>query len=190
MKTKQEHSAAGAVISLDRPVVLIGLMGAGKTRIGRLLGEALGVEFIDSDDEIEKAAGMSVADIFECFGEKSFRDGEARVLRRLLGDGVKVIATGGGAVMTPETADLIWNESLSIWLKADIPVILERTARTDKRPLLQVPDPERILRALVERRDPVYQRADIVIESGDEDAERVLEKVLEALRRYSKEEKE
>ena len=152
---------------LDRPIVLIGLMGAGKSRIGRMLGHALEMSFVDADDEIECAAGMSVSEIFERYGEPYFRDGEKRVMARLLGEGVQVIAAGGGAVMTPETADAIWKKSLSLWIKADIPVIVERTARNDRRPLLQTENPEKVLKELAEKRYPVYQKADIVVERLD-----------------------
>jgi shikimate kinase len=110
---------------LDRPVVLVGMMGAGKTRLGRLLSRALGLRFVDSDEEIEKAAGMTINEIFDRFGEPYFRDGEKRVIRRLLdSDDISVIATGGGAIMQPETADAIAAEAVSIWIRADIPDIV------------------------------------------------------------------
>src|SRR5688500_17412177 len=104
---------------LDRPIALIGMMGVGKTRFGRVLAQSLQLDFVDSDQEIEKAAGMEVAEIFERFGEPYFRDGEHRVLERLLRSGVKVVATGGGAVMNEQTADILWNEALTIWIRAD-----------------------------------------------------------------------
>ncbi len=179
-KEKIETIRAG----LDRPVVLIGLMGVGKTRIGHMLGEALSLDFVDADDEIEAAAGMAIADIFEQFGEDYFRDGERRVMMRLLGEGVKIIATGGGAVMNPETAQAIWDGGLSIWIRADIPVILDRTARNDKRPLLRVEDPEAVLRDLAAVRYPVYEQADMVLESGHGSPEYVLEEALDALYDY------
>lgn len=169
---------------LDRPVVLIGLMGCGKTRIGRMLADALGLPFADSDDEIEKAAGMSVAEIFDSFGESYFRDGEKRVIQRLLSEGVKIIATGGGAIMTPETEEAVKTQSISIWVRAPLPVMLERTGRTDRRPLLRQGDPAEILKNLMEKRYPTYAKADITIESHDGPVESVLNQALTALRDY------
>ncbi len=169
---------------LDRPIVLIGLMGCGKTRIGRLLAEALGLPFADSDDEIEKAAGMAVADIFDRFGEAYFRDGEKRVIQRLLDGGAQVIATGGGAVMTSGTAEAVWNDTISIWIRAEIPVMIERTGRTDRRPLLRNGDPERILKDLAEKRYPVYAKADITVDSHNGPVDSILNQALEALRDY------
>lgn len=166
---------------LDGPIVMIGMMGAGKTRMGRLLADTLGLSFADSDEEVEKAAGMSIAEIFERFGEPYFRDGERRVIRRLLEDRVGIVATGGGAVMTPETADLIFGNAVSIWVRAELPVMLERTARNDKRPLLQAGEPEQILRELMERRYPIYEKADIVLESHNGPAESILNQALDKL---------
>jgi shikimate kinase len=169
---------------LDKPVVLVGLMGTGKTRLGRMLATTLDLPFTDSDDEIEKAAGMSVAEIFDRFGEPYFRDGERRVVKRLLDDGVKIIATGGGAVMTHETADLIREKSISLWIRADLSVMLERTARNDRRPLLRNGDPEKILQELVELRYPVYGRADIAIDSHSGPVESILSQTLEKLDKF------
>jgi shikimate kinase len=166
---------------LDRPLVLIGLMGTGKTRLGRMLAATLGLPFNDSDDEIEKAAGMSVAEIFDRFGETYFRDGERRVVKRLLDDGVRVIATGGGAVMTPETADLVWQKSVSLWIRAELPVMLERTARNDRRPLLRNGDPAEILRELSEKRYPVYSKANVTVESHSGPVESILGQTLASL---------
>ena len=169
---------------LDRPLVLIGLMGSGKTRIGRSLAGVLGLGFVDSDDEIEKAAGMDIADIFDKFGEAYFRDGEKRVIGRLLDEGVQVIATGGGAVMSPETAERIWRNTISLWVRADLPVMLERTARSDRRPLLRKGDPGEILAALVEKRYPVYEKANIVIDSHNGPVEAILNQTLTKLHDY------
>ncbi len=166
---------------LDRPVVLIGLMGSGKTRLGRLLSDALGLPFADSDDEIENAAGMSVAEIFERFGEDYFRDGERRVVRRLLEDGVKIIATGGGAIMNAETAALVWEKAVSVWVRADLSVMLERTGRNDRRPLLRRGDPEAILKDLMAKRYPVYEKADIVVDSHSGAVETIVDQALEKL---------
>ncbi|MCB1556598.1 MAG: shikimate kinase [Alphaproteobacteria bacterium] len=184
MKTYYKDNKDAIRAHLDRPIVLIGLMGAGKSRIGRMLAEALDLPFCDSDDEVEKAAGMSIPDIFECYGESAFRDGEKKVIRRLIEDGIQVIATGGGAIMSSETAALIKDRALSVWIRADIPVILERTARTDKRPLLRVDNPEAVLRALAEKRYPVYAKADITVDSGNGEAEDVLNRALKGLADY------
>lgn len=167
---------------LDRPLVLIGLMGSGKTRIGKALAGALGLPFVDSDDEIEKAAGMPIADIFDRFGEPYFRDGERRVIERLLDGGVRVIATGGGAVMHPETAEKVWEDTISIWVRAEMPVMLERTARSDRRPLLRNGNPEEILSALAETRYPVYGKADIAVDSHNGPVEAILNQALVKLR--------
>lgn len=169
---------------LDRPVVLIGLMGAGKTRIGRQIAAALKLPFTDSDDEIEEAAGMTISEIFERFGEPYFRDGERRVIARLLEQGPSVIATGGGAVMTPETAADVWQQALSIWVRADMDVMLERTARRDNRPLLKTGDPEQILSDLSDKRYPVYEKADIVVDSHNGPAEAILNQALEKIHRF------
>lgn len=173
------------LVRLKQPVVMIGMMGAGKTKIGRMLAKALGLGFIDSDDEIEKAAGCSIPDIFEHYGEKAFRDGECKVIQRLLNqEGVRIISTGGGAVFTEETADTIWNQTISIWVKADISVILERTSRNDRRPLLQTENPEKTITKMVEDRYPVYQKADIVVESHSGPVQAVLNQAMEKLYQY------
>lgn len=167
--------------ALDRPIVLIGMMGTGKTKIGAMLARALELEFVDSDDEIQRAAGCSVAEIFERFGEASFRDGEKRVLKRLISDAPKVIATGGGAVTNAETAQLIWDDAISVWLKADLAVLLERVGRTDRRPLLKNGDPAKILAELLEKREPIYAQADITVASDKDDAEMLVTEILERI---------
>jgi len=167
---------------LSQPVVLIGLMGAGKSRLGRMLADALALPFTDSDDEVEKAAGMSISEIFERFGEPSFRDGEHRVIKRLLlEEGAKVVATGGGAVMREDTAEIVFSKTLSLWVRADIDVMIERVGRTDKRPLLRDGDPATILEGLMEKRYPVYGKADIIIESHNGPAEAILNQALSKL---------
>lgn len=165
---------------LDKPVVLIGMMGVGKTKIGRDLASALSLPFADSDDEIVAAAGMSVADIFERFGEPHFRDGEHRVIKRLLEEGVKVVSTGGGAVMTADTADLIWQKTISVWIKADIDDILKRTMRNrEKRPLLMQDNPEKVLHELLSKREATYSRADIHVDNGfDSSSDKCIEEIL------------
>ena len=163
-------------------IVLVGLMGAGKSCIGKRLAEAIGWHFIDADSEIEKAAGCSIADIFERHGEQAFRDGEKRVIERLLQDGPSVIATGGGAFMNAETRAAIRAKGISVWLRADLEVLLRRTGRRDHRPLLKKGDPKQILTRLMEERYPVYAEADVVVESVDRPAEETTRHVLDALR--------
>jgi shikimate kinase len=178
--TPETQRQAGEIAArLDRPIVLVGLMGAGKTRFGRALAKTLGLKFHDSDAEIEKAAGMSIAEIFEKFGEPYFRDGERRVMERLLGrKGARVISTGGGAIMDPAVAALVWGGTVSIWLRAEIPVLAARVRGNRKRPLLAAGEAEDILAKLAAARDPVYGKADIVIDSGggtpDETAARAI----------------
>lgn len=166
---------------LDRPVVLIGLMGAGKTKTGMMLAQALDLPFADSDTEIERAAGMKVSEIFEKLGEEHFRTGERRVIARLIGEGAGIVSTGGGAVMTPATADLIWSRAVSVWVRADMPVMLERVMRSDRRPLLKNGDPEEILSGLAAKRYPVYGKADIVVESHSGPVEAVLNQTIDKL---------
>ncbi len=167
--------------NLNKPIVILGLMGAGKTKIGGLLASSLSLPFVDADHEIEAVAGCSVSDIFEQYGEAEFRLLERKVLSRLISHDVKVIAPGGGAVMNEETAELIWNQSLSIWLKADIDVLLERTGLSDKRPLLKAGNPRDILLDLMEKRYPVYGRANLVVNTDAQEPEVNLQKVLKSL---------
>lgn len=163
-------------------IVLVGLMGAGKSCIGKRLAEAIGWRFIDADSEIEKAAGCSIADIFERHGEQAFRDGEKRVIERLLQEGPSVIATGGGAFMNADTRAAIRANGVSVWLRADLEVLLRRTGRRDHRPLLKKGDPKQILTRLMEERYPVYAEADVVVDSVDRPAEETTRQVLDALR--------
>ena len=163
---------------LDRPVVMIGLMGAGKTKIGGLLASALGWPFVDADHEIELAAGCSVAEIFERHGEPAFRDLERKVIARLLSDELKVIAPGGGAIMNEQTAEMVWQKSLSIWLKADLDVLVERTGRNDKRPLLKGGDPREILQGLMDKRYPVYGKANVTIPTNNADVDMTMARLL------------
>ena len=178
---RQERQPNGT----DSPsIVLVGLMGAGKSCIGRRLAEAIGWSFVDADSEIEKAAGCSIADIFERHGEDAFRDGEKRVIERLLSEGPSVIATGGGAFMNPDTRAAIGQKGVSVWLRADLDVLLRRTGRRDHRPLLKKGDPKEILSRLIAERYPVYAEADVVVESVDRPAEETTQQVLEALREH------
>jgi shikimate kinase len=150
---------------LVRPVVLIGLMGAGKSSVGAKLAELLGASFCDSDHEIESAANMTVPEIFERYGEPHFRDGERRVIARLLAEGPKVLATGGGAFMNPLTRAVISEKAVSVWLKADLDLLVTRTAGRTHRPLLNRGDPREILKGLIEARYPVYALADVHVRS-------------------------
>ena len=177
--TPQDAEIAAALGA--RSVVLIGMMGAGKSTIGRRLSARLRMPFLDADVEIEAAAGMSIPDIFETHGEAHFRDGEARVIARLLDSGPAVIATGGGAFMREETRNRIRDKAVSIWLKADAEIIMRRVRRRADRPLLQTPDPAATVDRLLGEREPVYQNADITIWSRDVPHEKIVEECIEAL---------
>jgi shikimate kinase len=165
----------------NRSIVLIGLMGAGKTAVGRRLANWLDLPFIDADGEIELAAGQSVKEIFAEHGEAYFRDGERKVIARLLQSGPQVLATGGGAYMSPQTRAAIKARGISIWLKADLRVLLKRVGRRDNRPLLTVGDPETIMRTLMAERDPVYAQADITVESREVPHDVIVGAVVDAI---------
>lgn len=167
--------------ALDRTIVLVGLMGAGKTTIGRRLSKRLGVTFVDADEEVERAAGRSISDIFESYGEKAFRDVERRVIERLLNEPPHVLATGGGAFMDPETRKQIKDRGISVWLYADVTTLAERVKRKDTRPLLRNGDPAQILRDLAKQRYPVYALADIRVESGGGPHDLVVTAILDSL---------
>lgn len=164
-----------------RSVVLIGLMGAGKTAVGRRLANWLDLPFTDADSEIEAAAGQSIKEIFAEHGETYFREGERKVIARLLESGPQVLATGGGAYMNPETRSAIKAQGISIWLKADLRVLLKRVGRRDNRPLLAVGDPEAVMKKLMAERDPVYAEADITVESREVPHEVIVGAVVDAL---------
>lgn len=164
-----------------RSIVLVGMMGAGKSTIGRRLSARLHLPFLDADTEIEAAAGMSIPDIFETHGEPHFRDGEARVIARLLDSGPAVIATGGGAFMREDTRGRIRDKAVSIWLKADADIIMRRVKRRADRPLLQTADPAATVDRLIAEREPVYQHADLTIWSRDVPHEKIVDECIEAL---------
>ncbi len=164
-----------------RTVVLVGLMGAGKTKIGRRLAARLGLPFFDSDHEIEAAAGETVEEIFANRGERTFRDGERRVIARLLATPVHVLATGGGAFMDPATRAAIARRGVSVWLRADLDVLVQRVSRRADRPLLKEGDPRAILAALIERRHPIYGGADVTVDSGDGSPEVTVNRAIAAL---------
>ena len=167
----------------SRSLVMVGLMGCGKTSIGRRLAGALELPFVDADEEIERAAGMSISEIFAAHGEAYFRDGEKRVIARLLAAGPQVLATGGGAFMSEETRANIRALGLSIWLRAELPVLMRRVLKRDHRPLLKAPDPEAVMRELMEARYPVYGEADVVVESRDVPHEQIVGEIVTALTR-------
>jgi shikimate kinase len=174
-------AARPQVFSPRRTIVLVGLMGAGKTKIGRRLVARLNLPFFDSDNEIETAAGETIEEIFRQRGEAVFRDGERRVIARLLEQPPHVLATGGGAFMDPATRALIARRGVSVWLRADLDVLVARVSRRSNRPLLQRSDPRSVLAELIERRHPVYAEADIVIDSSDGSAEQTTTRVIAAL---------
>ena len=166
---------------LDKTLVLVGMMGAGKTSVGRRLASVLGVPFRDADAEIELAAGCTINEIFERFGEPAFRAGERKVIARLLTDPPHVLATGGGAFMDAETRAKIHENAISIWLKAPIELLLERVTRKDTRPLLRNTDSRAALERLLKDREPVYAQADMTIESDEGPHEAVVKRILAAL---------
>ncbi|MCJ2119934.1 shikimate kinase [Methylobacterium sp. J-001] len=164
-----------------RSIVLVGLMGAGKSTVGRRLASRLGLIFKDADSEIEAAAGLTIPDIFAIYGEPSFRDGEERVISRLLRAGPLVLATGGGAYLRAATRDRIKESAISVWLKADLDVLMRRVRKRGNRPLLLTEDPEATMRDLMAIRHPVYAAADVVVISREVSHDRVVQDVLEAL---------
>ncbi len=165
-----------------RSIVLVGMMGAGKSSVGRKLAARLGLPFVDADTKIEEAAGMSIPDIFETRGEAEFRSGEARVISRLLDGGPQVLATGGGAFMNPDTRALIRSKAMSVWLKADFDVLMKRIKRRTDRPMLKTADPSATLRQLMDARYPVYAEADVTVESREVLHEVIVEEILDRLR--------
>jgi shikimate kinase len=169
--------------AVPRTIVMVGLMGAGKSAIGRRLAQRLGLPFVDADAEIERAAGQTIEEIFATHGEAYFRDGERRVIARLLSEPVHVLSTGGGAFMDPDTRRLIAERGISVWLRAELDVLLRRTARRGNRPLLKDRDPAEVLTKLMEVRYPVYAQADIAVESTDGPPEITVQRAIDALAR-------
>ena len=166
---------------LPRTLVLVGLMGAGKTAVGKRVAARLGLSFIDADHEIEAAAGCTIPDIFQRYGEPAFRDLERRVIARLMHDPVQVLSTGGGAFMDPQTREVVDEHGLSVWLKAELSVLAARTAKRSNRPLLRQGDPKAVLEGLMERRHPIYALADMTVESRDGPVEETVDRVLAAI---------
>jgi shikimate kinase len=164
-----------------RSIVLVGMMGAGKSSIGRRVAIRLGIPFVDADAEIEKAAGMSISDIFVIRGEGEFRAGEARVVARLLEGGPQVLATGGGAFANPDIRAAIAAKGISIWLKAEFDVLMKRIKRRHDRPLLKTEDPGATLRKLMQERDPIYALADLTVQSRDVLHDKIVDEIVSAL---------
>ena len=181
---RREHGGTATLgdrIVLPRTLVLVGLMGAGKTSVGRRIAHRLGLGFVDADAEIEAAAGCTIAEIFARHGETAFRDGERRVIQRLLDEPAHVLATGGGAFMDPATRACIRARGISLWLRAELDVLVRRVARRTHRPLLNQGDPKEILTRLMAIRYPVYAEADIVVDSLDAPTENTVDRCMTAI---------
>jgi shikimate kinase len=178
-----EHAIATALGR--RSIVLVGMMGSGKSSVGRRLAARLALPFVDADTEIEKAAGMSISDIFALRGEADFRAGETRVLARLLDSGPQVLSTGGGAFMNPATRAAISGKGISIWLDAEFDVLMKRIRRRQDRPLLKTEDPAATLRALMLERNPTYALADLTVQSRDVPHDKIVDEIIAALARES-----
>jgi shikimate kinase len=166
-----------------RSIVLVGMPGSGKSAVGRRLATRLDLDFVDADEEIESAAGKPIMDIFKDHGEAYFREGERKVIARLLGSGPQVLATGGGALLAAETRDNIRRSGISVWLKAELPVLMRRVLKRNTRPLLEK-DPEGVMRQLMEARYPIYATADITVESRDLPHDTVVGEIIEALTKH------
>lgn len=175
---------ASAIPTPTRTIALVGLMGVGKSTVGRRLAQRLGLPFVDGDDAIESSARMTVSDIFAQLGEAEFRAGEARVMRRLLEGPPIVLATGGGAILNPETRDLMKQHATSVWLRADLKVVVQRVQRRDTRPLLRGKDPYQALSALAEVRYPLYATADVTVDVGAGAHAQAVEAIVAALKDY------
>jgi len=180
--TAASAAEAAIVAALgQRSVVLVGMMGAGKSSVGRRLAARLGIPFVDADAEIEARAGMTIPEFFERYGEANFRSGEARVIANLLGAGPQVLATGGGAFMNTDTRAAVRRNGVSVWLKADYEVLLRRVRRRSDRPMLKTADPAETLRRLMAERDPTYSQADLTIESREVSHETIVSEAIAAL---------
>ena len=183
--TEQADVSQTASVWQGRSIVLVGHMGAGKTTIGRRLAARLGLPFCDADAEIEKAAGLTIAEIFKRYGEPSFREGESRVIHRLLSGAPMVVATGGGAFMNENTRAIIAQRAVSVWLKASIDVLMRRVERRGERPLLATGNPRETMERLLQVRGPVYALADLSVETGDGPHETAVEQIIDQLKRWA-----
>lgn len=190
MEQSQSHSAPGAIDALaerlDRPVVLVGMMGVGKSSVGKRLANLLGFSFVDADDEIEESARMTIPEMFDEYGETYFRDGERRVIARLIEEsgGKQIIATGGGAFCNPETRALILDKAVAVWLDADIDTLVERTSRKDNRPLLREGNPREILARLHAERKDAYACAQVHVRSGKGPHAETIDAIIRGLARW------
>lgn len=184
MDQPKEMNSTEALLSLlgERSIVLVGLMGCGKSSVGRRLASRLGIGFVDADEEIERVAAKTIVEIFSDHGEAYFRDGERRVIGRLLASGPQVLATGGGAFINPETRAKIRERGVSVWLRAELPVLMRRVSKRDTRPLLKTGDPEATMRALMDKRYPIYAEADVTVESRDVPHDVIVNEVIAALK--------
>ena len=165
-------------------IVLVGIMGAGKSTVGKILADRLGIQFIDADQEIERAAGCTITDFFEKYGEVEFRKGEERVIKRILAGKPCVLATGGGAFMSQATRLLIKKKAVSVWLRVSFEVLTKRLEKRSDRPLLQTVDPQQTLKALIKRRYPIYNYADLIVDAEDDGVDNIVSKVVECLGDY------
>lgn len=178
---RRSSNPGGKAATHTQPIVLVGMMGAGKSTVGRRLARRLALPFADADLEIERAAGCSIPDIFEFHGEASFREGERRVIKRILEGPTLVISTGGGAFIDPETHKRIRAKALSIWLRADLDTVVKRVRHNANRPLLKDGDPRTIIEKLMIERDPTYAKADVVVNSGDTAVEEIVDAIVAAI---------
>ena len=178
---REAHKEELNALLAGRPIVLVGMMGAGKTTVGRRLATRLGRHFVDSDEEVEKAAGMSIEEIFASRGEADFRAGEQRVIARLLKDQDLVLGTGGGAFINAETRALVKASAVSVWIKADFELLFLRVQRRSNRPLLKTANPRETLKGLIDKRYPVYAEADVTVVSKDVPQDQVASEVIDAL---------
>tara|TARA_Y100001954_G_scaffold33440_1_gene31777 strand:+ start:174 stop:803 length:630 start_codon:yes stop_codon:yes gene_type:complete len=167
-----------------KTIVLVGIMGAGKTTVGKILADRIGIQFVDADQEIERAAGCTITDIFEKYGEAEFRKGEERVISRILSGQPCVLATGGGAFMSQATRLLIKKTATSVWLRVSFEVLAKRLEKRSGRPLLQTVDPQQTLRALINKRYPIYNDADLIVDAKDDAVDITVSKVAECLGDY------
>ncbi len=184
MEPQKDTSTTDALLALlgERSIVLVGLMGCGKSSVGRRLASRLGLGFVDADEEIERVAAKSIVEIFADHGEAYFRDGERRVIARLLSTGPQVLATGGGAFINPDTRAKIRERGVSIWLRAELPVLMRRVSKRDTRPLLKSGDPEGTMRDLMAKRYPIYAEADLTVESRDVPHDVIVNEIIAALK--------
>ncbi|MDX3901213.1 MAG: shikimate kinase [Sphingobium sp.] len=180
----QRNSKSLGTAAKRGPIVLVGMMGVGKSTVGRRLAARLGLSFVDADEEIEKAAGMTISEMFERYGETHFRDGERRVIARLMDGAPKVIATGGGAFMQDDTRALILDQAIAVWLDAEIDILVDRVSRREGRPLLKDRNPREVLVELAALRNPVYALAPIHVKSAAAPHETAVDRILEALKTW------